>query len=487
MTTTIVVGAGAAGAPLAARLSDDPDRRVVVLEAGPTPRRFPDEVLDGSTVQAAAPGHRFNWSYPATLAPGRPYRIARGRIAGGSSAINGGYFVRPRPADLDGWAALGGHMWSAERALPVFEGLERALGVRKPAQDGTLVRAFTAAALERGFPLEPDKNAFGPPGVGPVPSTIVDGVRRNTALAFLDPVAARANLVVRGDTPVRRVVIEAGRAVGVETDGGVVHADEVILCAGAIASAQLLQVSGIGPTAVLSAAGVEVVADLPVGESFSDHPDIAVGWRARPGVEEPPGSPFPTALSLDSSGEARIHPDGDLELLLAIRTLGHLLTGSEVAPGRQDELQVIVGLQAPVARGVLAIRTPAMSDPPAIDYRYLADEADRTRLRTGVRLAADLLRAAPFEDVFAGFTDLDERALDDDRRLDAWIVAHLGTAIHLCGTAPFGSVVDGAGRVAGIDGLRVADTSILPIVPSRGPFASAILVGELIGRLVRDG
>ena len=232
MTKTIVIGAGAAGAPLAARLSEDRAREVLVIEAGSVSASFAPELLDGSTVQAAAPGHPANWAYPAELAPGAPYLVARGRVLGGSSTINGGGFVRPRPEDCAAWAAAAGPAWSYEALLPVMRALERDLDfgagplhgdagpipVRRPAQRNPAARAFTAAAIERGFRTEPDKNAPGMPGVGPIPSNIVDGVRVNTGLAYLADARSRPGLRLLGDTPARRLVFRGTRAVGVETD-----------------------------------------------------------------------------------------------------------------------------------------------------------------------------------------------------------------------------------------------------------------------------
>lgn len=485
--TTIVVGAGAAGAALAARLSEDPARRVLLLEAGDADSPFPPELLDASTIQGAHPRHPANWSHPAHLTPERPYRIARGRILGGSSTINGSSFIRARPADLAEWARIGGERWSAAEAREIWRAMETdedfpdsplhgsagPIPVRRALPE-PLTRAFTAAALARGHALEPDKNGEQPIGVGPVPANIRDGVRVNVALACLEPVRGRANLEVRGGTTVGRVLFEGGRAVGVETRGGEIRGEEVVLCAGAIGSAAILLASGVGPRRALERLGVGVVADAPVGQSFSDHPNVALGWRARPGVP-PTGSAFPAVLHVDTTGGR--HPDGDVEILLSAAPIGRLLTGADVS---DDHHQLIVGLQVPRSRGELALRSADPDVPVRIDYRYLEDERDRERLRAGVREAVALLGAGAFDGIVDApeLTDVDL----DDAVLDAWIRERLGTAIHACGTVPLGTAVDGTGRVIGIDGLRVADTSILPVVPSRGPFASAVLVAEVVAR-----
>jgi predicted dehydrogenase (TIGR03970 family) len=512
---TIVVGAGTAGAALAARLSEDPEHHVTLLEAGPAPRSasgFPPGLLDASTVEGAMPGHPANWSYLGQLTPDRPYTIARGRIAGGSSTINGGYFIRARPEDFARWARAAGPDWEYERVLPVLCDLERDLDlgggafhgdagpmpVRRASQRNPVARAFAAAARELGFPEEPDKNAPGPPGVGPLPRNVVGGRRVNTALAYLEPARERANLEVMGGCFVRRVVFDGSRAIGVEVevadehDEGrrVIAADEVVLCAGGIGTPHLLLVSGAGPAEQMRALGIDVVRDAPgVGRAFSDHPDLSIGWRASRDIVDPDTTEtFTTALNLASDGGPG---PGDLEIMACVTTMGRLLTGS--ASTETGDLFLLVGLQHELARGSITLESADPAAPPRIEYRYLSNAHDLARVRLGVRTAVALLRSRAFAGLFERLTELDDATLDDDAALDAWMLAHLGTAIHLCGSAPMGSaddpnaVADGFGRVHGVHGLRIADTSMLPNAPSRGPANTAVLIGELVARFIRRG
>jgi predicted dehydrogenase (TIGR03970 family) len=495
--TTLVVGGGSAGSALAARLTQDGDRDVLLLEAGPAAAGFAPDVRDGSSIRGALPGHPASWSFPSHLTAERDYTLVRGRMLGGSSAVNGGYFIRARARDHHGWAQAGGDRWSYASALPVWRALETdadfpdsplhgstgPMPIRRPDVVG-LTAAFLRAARARGHQAERDKNGEERPGAGLVPSTIVDGVRVSTATAYL-PEAVRAGpgLRVEGDTTVGRVLIEGGRAVGVETARGEIRADEVVLTAGAIGTARILLSSGIGPATQLETLGVRVRADLPVGTAFSDHPNVSLAWRPEDPASGSAGRhAFPAAVHFDSGG----WPDADLEILLSVKPLRHLLlggsgttAGSDLA--RLDDLPLLVGLQSPSARGTLSLQAADPGAPPRIDFHYLEEADDRRRLRVGVREATALVGM-----MGGRVMSLPETDLDDDA-LDAWVAANLGTAIHMCGTAPMGAVVDGTGQVRGIAGLRVADTSIIPVAPLRGPAASAVLVGEIIARAMRDG
>ncbi|TDC82454.1 GMC family oxidoreductase N-terminal domain-containing protein [Actinomadura sp. 7K507] len=523
----LVVGAGGSGAALAARLSEDPGRDVVVAEAGPVPRtltEFPADLLDARLVPGARPGHRAVRTIPVQLTPGLPYLAARGRFLGGSTTVNGGYFVRARRADFDRWAASAGDdLWSYDRVLPLMRALEtdldhgatplhggrgpipvRRTGLRHPA-----AAAFQAAARELGHPDDPDKNAQDTPGFGPVPSNTVpsntvpsntaplntgpsnavDGRRVNTGIAYLLGAAAdRPNLTVLGGCEVRSVTVARGRATGVVADHDgrrtVLEADEIILCAGALASPHLLHMSGIGPAADLARAGIRVVHDLPaVGATLSDHPQVAVEWTPRRPVPEPSGSWLGGVLHLPSSGGSEA---GDLEILQSLVPILGLVGGTVAVPG--EPLPFLVSALAPRTGGTLRTVSADPAYPPHVEYRYLETGADRRGMREAVRAAAAIVATAAFGEVSRGLTGPTAGTLDDDRELDRWIRSRLGTSQHTCGTVPMGpaGAVDGHGRVHGLEGLRVADTSILPSAPLRGPAATAVLVGEVIAHAIRQ-
>lgn len=536
----IVVGAGAAGAPLAARLSEDPDRRVLLLEAGPdhaATEDFPKDLLDMASITGSIPGHPNNWAFQANLTPNLPYSVARGKILGGSTALNGAYFVRPRNTDAERWAAAGNTEWAPEKLLPTLKKLENDLTYGETAQHGDsgpvpvyrevanpslVTTAFYAAAKTLGFPEDPDKNDMATlEGYGPLPVNGENGIRVNTGMSYINPVrGSRPNLTVRGNAFVQRVLLEGTRAVGVVVESGgkteEIRAGEVVLAGGAINSTHLLLLSGIGPAAELAAAGVDVVLDLPgVGKGFSDHPDISLNYSTRRRLDDPDVNQlFEGLLNWTASGS---HTPGDLEVFPMSRPIGRAMAAAasllaafsrpvETLKGlkgvskkrlaqqamRANDLSLIVAVQQADSRGNITL---VSSDPhvyPRIDYNYLSEQRDLDRMREALRTSVQLLRTDAYQEHVKGATELDDATLDNDAALDAWSLSHLGTAIHMAGTTKMGdaddpaTVVDQFGRVHGIANLRVADTSILPDVPSRGPAAAAVLIGEKIAEFMRD-
>jgi choline dehydrogenase len=480
----VIVGGGSAGCALAGRLTEDPGRRVLLLESGAAitdPAAFPAEVRDVASLAAADPDGPHTWDVGVGLTPERSTRVGRGRILGGSSAVNGANHVRATRADLDSWPG-----WSYDETLPYYIRGEHDHDVRGPLHGDAgpvpvvrpagemrapVTERFLAAAARIGVPSEPDKNGDQPPGAGLVPGNVRRGVRVNAAMAYVIPHLARPNLTVRGDVTVARVLLDGDRAVGVEAVGGErIEAGEVVLSAGSVLTPQLLAVSGIGPPDALRAAGLPVRHERPgVGQGYTDHPNVYLAFTEAftdTGGLHPEAPTAQAAVHLDGGDD----PAGDLEILLFARPF---------APGGACHL--MCALQAPESRGSMTFG-PDPATPPRLEHHYLASERDRARMRCAVRRGSDLLAAA-------GFTLGAERGLDD-RGLDAWIRAHLGTSAHLCGSARLGladdpgAVVDPELRVHGLTGLRVVDTSVLPTVPRRGPAATALVLGERAADLI---
>lgn len=466
----VVVGAGSAGCVLASRLADRYD--VVLIEAG----RFVAPVAVTARGGDDAVAHPPTWSLPAQLTGERRWRATPGRAVGGSSVVNGGYFAAPGMTDLRLWHAAGGDAWEPElvRAQVAAAGIR--LGVAPSPQTHPVARAFADASAQLGHA---DRLLT-------LDTTVRGGAPRSVADAFLGE--APAHIEIRSDCRALRVVIEDGRAVGVEVadaDGTreVIAADEVVLCAGGFGTARLLLASGLGPAEQLRAAGIDPVRDLPgVGAGFTDHPTVWVEWMPTPAFAERAASPedatgaFPVALCLGADGG----PGDDLEILACTQPPDPEARTPDAAHG------LIVGLQRPLSRGTVVAASAHPLASPAISYRYLEDPRDRAALRRGVRLAAQLLSTPAFAALVDRIVGLDAQTLESDELLDAWIAGNLGSAAHTCGTAPMGpesdplAVTGGAGRVRGIAGLRVGDTSLLPVVPSRGPAAAAMAVGAIV-------
>jgi choline dehydrogenase-like flavoprotein len=438
-------------------------------------------------------------------------------------AISGTYFIRARKQDFEKWSSGGNHEWAWQKVLPFYNKLENDLqfGLREGhgrdgpmiisrlKQDHQVTTAFAGAVKYFGFTMEPDKNNQDEPGYGPLPTNSLNGRRINPGFAYLSPARDRPNLTVEGNACVRRVVFDGTRAIGVEVlrngTPSTIEAKEIVLAAGAVKTPHILLLSGVGPRTELESFGIPVVSPLQgVGRDFSDHPNIAIGWKSRiPLVDYATTQAMADVLNFTASGSDCV---GDLEIIPLLKPMSYMLEGrpSKGVAVRGDsrsrlnqkflhpgDLAFLVSLQAGTSRGEIALESADPEVQPRIDFNYLSTENDTNRMREAVRIAVGLLQSPPFEHIFAEFTELTKDTLQHDRHLDAWIRKHLGTAIHLCGSAKFGppndphSVVDQYGRVYGVEGLRVADTSILPTAPTRGTAATAVLIGERIADFIR--
>ncbi len=460
---------------MAEQLSADPAATVRVIEAGLGPADAGVAALTANGLQlpiGAASPLVARFEAIITDSPQRVVPIVRGATVGGSGAVNGGYFCRGVPQDYHDWAVPG---WAWSDVLPHFRAIETDLDYTGPYHgDAGPIRirrthelvgstaSFAEAAESAGYRWLPDLNGEPaghglPTGIGAVPLNIVDGVRRGPGAAFLQPALGRPNLDVRSRTRARRIQIVDGRASGVDVVGPegpyTLTADRIVLSAGAIGSAHLLMLSGVGPESALRAAGVPVVLPAPVGWLCADHPEwvLPTDWVVAPGRPV-----LEVVLSVADNLEIRPYTGGFVGMV------------GDGTPGHPDWPHIGVALMKPLARGRITLVSADPAIAPRIEHHYDSEPADIAALQAGVQLARELAGAT---------TKVGP---------PAW-----STSQHLCGSAPMGSaddpraVLDPQCRVRGVDGLWVVDGSIMPSIPSRGPHATTAMLGHRAAEFIR--
>ena len=519
----IIVGGGAAGSVLAARLAEDTSTSVLLLEAGndyPDFANLPDEVKFGHTRYAESPDSEHNWALRGTITEEQgESHVAQGKVIGGGSSINGQAMQRGFPEDFDSWASLGNDEWSYAKVLPFYKKMETDLDIqddfhgtdgpmpvrrRQSAACPDIQKAFHDACLQEGFGATEDTNGPNPSGVGVTPTNNLDGMRMSSAVTYLNPIRHCLNLTVRGGVYVRKILFEGLKAVGVEAESGgeifTVRADRIVLSAGAIRSPQLLLLSGIGPKDQLKAFGIPLVHELPgVGQSLWNHLSAHLTFKVKDGMTLSTSLDAPHfSLHYTSKGSREINDmalktstvvDEREERVPGVRT--KYLT-KEVPPDRAARISCTLGL--PEGSGYVRL---ASSDPgvqPSFNYCYLQNPNDIRRVREGLRFGARLLESEAYKDVVDYRISPTDEILTDDDALDLWIRQTVGTARHVSGTCRMGpdtdpmAVVGQYCQVKGVQKLWVADASVVPRIPrSGGLHPTALMIGERVVEWIAAG
>jgi choline dehydrogenase len=516
----IIVGAGSAGGTLAARLSENPANKVLLLEAGAASHPYSRMPLSfGLLIDNPAA----NWLYQSEPEPNTANRtipVPRGKLLGGSSSINGLVWVRGQPLDFDTWAQMGCRGWSWHDVAPLFTRIETFVdgdgsngrGTSGPLKVSTvpdqnpLYDALFAAAKAAGFKLNPDYNSEDQEGIVKTQTSIYKGRRMSVAHCYIEPAMKRSpNLQVVTNALTLKVLLDGKRCTGVEyeKDGKAVQATarETILSAGGVASPQILELSGIGRPELLKKHGIEVRHELrAVGENFRDHINARIVWK----VKDPKVSYNHMARGLGAVTQMTKYllTGGGFMSLPSAPLLGFLKTRPELAtPDIQLHL-VPYSIKDPKTRklqdfpsmtiscyqlrpeslGSIHIRSADAKAQPAIRFNFLADPIDQQAMTGGFRLIRKLVAAQPL-DVYRGEEFSPGPAVSSDDEILTWIRNNSQTAYHPIGTCRMGpagptTVVDDKLKVHGLDGLRVADASIFPTMPSGNTNAPSIMVGE---------
>ena len=521
----IVVGAGSAGSVLANRLSAKPEAKVLLLEAGGSDKSFFVRMPAGIAKLA---GPRYNWGYETAPQPsmqGRRMYWPRGRLLGGSSSVNAMVYMRGQPADYDHWRQLGNSGWSYADVLPYFKKAERnerlhdefhgadgPLNVAERPYTNPLSHAFVEAAQQAGLPFNPDFNGAVQLGCGLFQVTQKGGSRWSAASAYLHPAAARENLTILTKAQATRVVIENGRAIGVEyVRKGKRHTaraeQEVLLAGGAINSPQLLLLSGIGPAEELRALGIKVAHDLPgVGKNLQDHLNVNIVRRATKGSTldsknrglAPVGVAlqfllFGTGPGTSNVAEAGAFAIGD-PAAATPDIQYHFIPAQVVDHARVamdgDGVTLHACCLRPQSRGEIRLASTDPLQPPVMDPRYLGADYDLKILIEGLRRGRDIL-GAPALQPWLGEERLPGERLQSDAELSDFIRATAETEYHPVGTCKMGNdpmaVVDERLAVRGVDRLRVIDASIMPTIVSGNTNAPVIMIAEKGAEMVLAG
>lgn len=512
--THIVVGAGAAGCVVAARVAENRSFRVLLIEAGPDSKHEDDAAPLGVQQARRVPMRgqsekydpRIDWNVDVQLPNGDSMVVPQAKIMGGGSSINGGTALRSTVVDSEEWVDLGNHAWDFESVCHAYESLEydelrhthgpHPITRTAPEDAGKIQQAFLRGAAAAGFAMTFDLNEPGAEGAGPSPVCRQGDCRISAANTFIDPIRDQENITIMTDTQVDKVLISNGRASGILLTNGheMMATDEVVLCAGAIFSPAILQRSGIGPAELLQSLQVPKIQTLPVGLNLSDHPCLPIMARPRAGVYKENDY----SLEMQARWSSSLRPRAiDLQMVCFSylfvqhqdsntkqRTLAGTATGHVAGIG--------CNVNKPISLGKVFITSRDPREYPRVEPNYLHSAHDQKAAREVVRRAHLVITSTAMQEVLEKPLTLTRGICEEDDSLDQWILEQLSTTYHFCGSCRMaamqnGGVVDQSGRIYRVEGLRVADASVIPTVPASNTMWTTMMFAHRIGSSIRDG
>jgi len=520
----IIIGSGSAGAIIAARLTENPDISVLLIESGPMYHRFSDmpDFIKGFEQRYDSSGDPVkvnSWTDIANSGAGRmfvarstdqqqPMLVPRGTTLGGSSSVNAQIFLRGEPADYDTWASFGNEKWSYKDCLPFFRKLETDLDFsgdfhgtsgpvkckRDPEEEWQPNQmAFYKSCQALGFNSAKDHNDPDSTGVGPVPFNTIDGVRQSTWLTYLKPVMKRGNLTIIPEAFVISLNFNGTKTESVtiirQNQTTTIEASEVIVSGGAIGSPQLLMLSGIGDAAQLKNHGIAVVKNLPgVGKNLRDHPQAQVVWKTKENRSQDPDPYKRVQVGLRyTASNSNLRNDMFLQPVSTANPSLYL--------GPEDSIHhiaITAMLYLAKGQGSLTLRSADPLIQPYLDYNFLREEEDLRRLREGVELCISVVESGEYKNIVEERVIPTEEDMGSTEQFNKWLLKNVRTTHHVSGTCKMGpdsdplAVVDQFGKVHGTENLRVADASIMPDCVRANTNVATMMIGERIADFINN-